>query len=342
MKLAELAKHIDAAIESGADCAIDSVATLSEASERDVSFLSDKRYVADLANTKAAAVIVAEDFDAGEVTLPLLRVANVEHAVANVLRLFAPEPDLPAVGVHPSAVVASSAKLGANAAVGANVNIGEGVVVGDGTALRAGCVIGRDVVIGSNCVIHANVSIRQGCVLGDNIHIHDNTVIGADGFGYNLIDGKHCKITHIGIVKIENDVEIGANCCIDRAKFGQTLIGAGTKIDNLVQIAHNVQIGKNCILVAQAGIAGSSVLGNFVILAGQVGLGDHVNIGDGVQVGAQAGIHRDIAAGEKVVGSPALPVKTFFRQIKHISNLSEMARELKEIRSKIDTLEAKK
>jgi len=168
--------------------------------------------------------------------------------------------------------------------------------------------------------------------------IHGNTTIGTDGFGYRLVDGRHQKIPHIGIVVIEDEVEIGSNSCVDRAKFGKTVIGRGTKIDNLVQIAHNVQVGENCIIVAQVGIAGSSRLGNYVVLAGQVGVSDHVTIGEGVIAGAQSALHRDVEPGAKVVGSPFRPVKTFFRELMLVEKLPEMAKEIKLLRKQLDEI----
>jgi UDP-3-O-[3-hydroxymyristoyl] glucosamine N-acyltransferase len=335
--LSKLSEAIHARLEGDGSLAVRSIAALEDAGNEDVSFLTESRYAPLVAQSKAAAVIVPEKFNAAA-SAALLRVANVDEAMERVLELFAPAVDPAPAGVHASACVASSAKIGQQAAVGPGAVIDERAVIGDRTTISAGAVIGRDVRIGSHCLIYPNVVIREGCLIGDRVIIHPNATIGADGFGYRFVDGRHRKIRHIGIVVIEDDVEIGANSCIDRAKFGQTVIGRGTKIDNLVQIAHNVKIGPHCIIVSQTGIAGSAKLGQYVVLGGQCGVRDHVRIGDAAMVGATSAVDQDLEANSKAVGTPALPVKEFFRQLAVIQKLPQLDKQIKQIQARLDEL----
>ncbi len=348
MKISEIAEQTDASMQplsADQDIEISSIAALDKAAADDVSFLTNSRYADLLVDTKAAAVLVPSDFEhehSQDVSAILLRVDDVNVALEKLLEMFAFEPDFPAVGVHSSANIDDTAKLGNDVAIGANVVIGAGVRIGDGTVISPGCVIGRDVQVGRDCVLWANVVVNCGCILGDSVVIHPNSTIGADGFGYRMVGGVHRKIPHIGRVVIEDNVEIGANSCIDRAKFGITRVGSGSKIDNLVQIAHNVQIGNNCIIVAQAGIAGSCELGNYVVLAGQCGLRDHLKLGDGAMVGPLSGLDRDAPPGAKMLGTPAREYGTFFRQLSFIQKLPDMARELKKLRKLVEKLEQEK
>jgi len=337
MKLAELARQIGARIKGDGEITVTSVASLTEAGGSDLSFLSESRYAEQAAQSKAGAVIVPESYD-GETSATLLLVADVNEALEKVLGLFASPPDLPPVGIDPTARIAESACLGAHVAIGPFVIISDQAEVGEGSVIAGGCYIGSKAKIGRDCVLAPNVIINARCEVGNKVIIHGNTTIGSDGFGYRLVDGRHQKITHIGTVVIKDEVEIGSNSCIDRAKFGKTVIGRGTKIDNLVQIAHNVQIGENCIIVAQVGIAGSSRLGNYVVLGGQAGVADHVTVGDGVMAGAQSALHRDVESGARVVGSPFRSFKTFFRELALIEKLPEMAKEIKRLRKQLDAI----
>lgn len=336
MNLSELAANIGAVLDGDGSLQITSVGSLAEATGEEVSFFINASHAAELERTAAAAVIVPSDFS-GQTPVALLRVDSVEDAIEQVLVLFADRQEVP-TGIAPSADIAAGAKLGRNVAVGPCAVIGDGVVVGDGTIIGPGCVLGEAVTIGRNCRLWPNVVVYRRCSLGDNVVINAGSIIGTDGFGYRLLDGSHCKIPHIGTVEIEDDVEIGASSCIDRAKFDKTVIGRGSKIDNLVQIAHNVRLGRNCIVVSQAGIAGSSRLGDYVVLGGQVGIGDHVEIGEGANVGAQSGIFQDIEPGGRVVGTPSRPVKSFFRECSLIQKLPQMAKQLKQLKQKVDDL----
>ena len=337
MKLGEIARRLEGRLDGDETVAVEWIASLTEAGPKDVSFINDSRYTDQVARTHAAAVIVPRNFN-GMTNSALLFVDDVDDALERLLLIFAAPLDKPESGVHEMACVDPTAQIGSDAAVGAGAVIGANAVVGAGSVICPGCVIGRNVQIGDNCYLWPNVVINQGCVLGHNVIIHANSTIGADGFGYRMIKGEHRKIPHIGIVVIEDDVEIGANSCVDRAKFGRTVIGRGTKIDNLVQIAHNVRIGQHCIIVAQSGMAGSSELGNYVVLAGRCAVSDHAKVGDGAQMGPRSAIYsgNEIKPGAKVMGSPIRPFRTYFRELSLIRKLPEMARQIKQLQKLID------
>jgi len=336
MKLSEIAAQIQARLEGPGDTEISSVASLAEAGPGEISFLTDRRYAEQAAASQAAAIIVPDDFNS-DVKAARLYVKDVNNALEQILVLFGPRDVKPLCGVHPSADIAEGAALGKNVSVGAYAVIGKRVTVGDGTTISAGCILESNVRMGSNCYLAPNVVIRWGCVVGNQVIINANCTIGTDGFGYRLVQGQHRKIPHIGIVVIEDDVEIGANCCLDRAKIGKTVVGRGTKIDNLVQIAHNVQIGRHCVIAAQVGIAGSSQLGDYVALGGQVAVSDHVKLGNGVMVGGQCGIISEVESGAKIMGSPHRPIRSFFREQSLLKKLPEMAREIKQLRKQLET-----
>lgn len=335
MKLRELAQHIGADLPEGGDVVVRGIAALQDAGEDEVSFVVDERYAGQAESTKAAAVIVGKDFEQTGSSVPLLRVDDANAALEKVLTLLAPAAMVVA-GIHETAVVATSARVEASAAVGPHAVIGEKVTVGADCVISAGCVVGDEVTLGSGCVLWPNVVVYRRCRLGKNVIINANGTIGADGFGYRLVEGRHRKVPHIGIVVIEDDVEIGANVCVDRAKFGETVIGRGTKIDNLVQVAHNVRIGENCILVAQAGLAGSAQLKNYVMLGGQCAVAPHVTVGEGTMTGGQCGVNTDVGPGLKLMGTPARGIRQFFREVAAVKKLPEMARELKRLRKQIE------
>jgi UDP-3-O-[3-hydroxymyristoyl] glucosamine N-acyltransferase len=250
-------------------------------------------------------------------------------------------PDHRPRGIHPTAVIAPGAKISRGVAVGAHTVIEDGVQIAEGSVLYANCYVGHGAHLGKDCLIYPSVVLREKVFLGNRVIIHSGTVVGSDGFGYVTVDGKHTKIPQVGTVLIEDDVEIGANVTIDRARFDKTIIGEGTKIDNLVQIAHNVTIGKHCLIVAQSGIAGSTKLGDHVILAAQAGLVGHIEIGDGAIVTAQSGVSRSIKPGEQVFGSPAHPLKVAFRNNAHIQRLDKYVEMIKDLKKRIEELEKK-
>lgn len=295
-----------------ADVLIEGVLPLSEASGRHISFLSNPKYASQVESTRAAAVLVAEDLAGDDPRW--IRVADPYIAMARVVaRFFAGRPA--PQGVSPQASIAASAKLGAGVAVGAFTAIGENVVIGDGVVIYPNVTIEADTVIGDRTVIFPQVSVYYGTRIGRRCVIHSGVVIGSDGYGFATDgDGVHHKIPQVGTVRIEDDVEIGAGTTIDRAALGETVIGEGTKIDNLVQIGHNVKIGKRCLLVAQVGIAGSTTLGESVQVGGQSGFAGHLKIGDRARVYSKSAVFSDVPEGMWVRGIPAVPQRDYARQ----------------------------
>lgn len=335
---AQIAEKIGAHLEGDGAAEIKSIGPVESSGRTDITFVVDPKRIAALTKSEAAAAIVnkyVEDFRGAQ-----LIVKNVDAALIEVLKLFAPKLKPAAAGVHSTAVMGSNVEVAASASVGPNVTIADNVRIEDNCVLAAGVRIGENSLIGADSRLDSNVVVYHNCRIGRGVVIQANTTVGSTGFGYAQVDGKAVLIPHIGGVIIEDFVEIGANCCIDRAKFGNTVVGAGTKIDNLVQIAHNVVIGRCCLIVGQVGIAGSSKLGDGVVLAGQVGLVDNIAIGDGVVVGAQAGVMRDIPAGKKVVGSPAIDYAEKVREVALVQRLGKMAGQLKELTKKVKALEA--
>jgi UDP-3-O-[3-hydroxymyristoyl] glucosamine N-acyltransferase len=241
-------------------------------------------------------------------------------------------------GIHPQAWVAPSAQIGQDVAIYPFAYVGEETVIGDGSTLSPGVVVGNRCRLGEQVILHPNVVLYEGVLLDDRVEVHAGAVIGGDGFKYRLIDGRHVKIPHTGRVEIGADVEIGANCAVDRATFEATRIGEGSKVDNLVMIGHNNQIGRHNLLCGQVGVAGSCKTGDYVVMAGQAGIKDHTEIGDRVTVGAQAGVHRHIPSGQQVLGSPAIPVKEQRRIFQMIARLPEMHRQLRELAAQMALL----
>lgn len=335
MKLSEIAERLDGVLEGDGDIEIVAVAGLKEAGEGDISFLANPKYAAQVVSTRASAVIVPNDWDR-VAKCALLRVENSDQAFAFAAELFyEPVPAAPA-GVHPTAVVAASAQLGEGISIGAHCTIEDGVVIGANTVIQSNCVIGYKTVIGEDCWLYPLVSTREFTEIGNRVIIHNGTVVGSDGFGYAVQkDGSRTKIPQIGKVVIEDDVEIGANVAIDRARFGKTRIGKGTKIDNLVQIAHNVVIGEHSVMCGQSGISGSTTIGSRVILAGQAGLAGHLEVGDGAIVGAQAGVMKDVDPKDFVIGSPAMPHLQFKKMVANTILLPKLKEKIKQIEDRL-------
>jgi UDP-3-O-[3-hydroxymyristoyl] glucosamine N-acyltransferase len=296
------------------------VASLTQATSEQLSFLSNRKYAAQLAQTKAGAILVPKNLEGEDERW--IRVDDPYFALARIMtRWFSARP-MPK-GISPKASVASSAKLGTNVAIGPFVTIGENVVIGNNVTIFQSVSIEAGSNIGDDCIIYPNVVIYDGMRIGRRCIIHAGVVIGSDGYGFAMHDGKHHKIPQIGIVRIEDDVEIGAGTTIDRAALGETVIGEGTKIDNLVQIGHNVKIGKHCLLVSQVGIAGSTELGDHVFVAGQSGFSGHLKIGHRVQVAAKSAVLEDVPDDTKVMGSPAVPFKEFARRQAAVKRLAK-------------------
>jgi UDP-3-O-[3-hydroxymyristoyl] glucosamine N-acyltransferase len=337
MKLKELAQAIGAELVGGAgESEVLGVAGLSDAAPGYVSYVVDAPRLAEAEAGPALALIAPPDLDHS--SKPLLRAAHPRLAFARALSLFAPAPRLPA-GLHSTAQVGEGVHIGEGAAVAAFAVLGRGVKLGRGVQVHPLVVIGDEVEIGEDTVIFPNVTIYDGVRIGARVTIHAGTVIGSAGFGYATAEGRHTYLPHVGTVVVEDDVDIGANCTIDRATTGATVIGTGTKIDNLVHIAHNVTIGRNCLLAGQVGISGSVTLGNGVALAGKVGVADHMRIGDGAIVGGGAAIVTDIPAGRVVYGHPARPKNEQLRIDAAAGRLPELLRTVRELSARIAELE---
>ena len=333
MKLSEIAKELGARLENGAgDPEIKGVAGIESAGPGELTFISNPKYAPLARATKAAAIIVAEDFPGapmqGQIGPALLRSKNAYLDFARALELFYQPPRYPP-GVHSTAVVDRSAKIGSDAHIGPYVVIGEDVEIGEGAVLLAHSVIYRSVKIGNNFFAHSHAIVREFCRIGNNVILQNGVVIGGDGFGFAKDNSGHWhKIVQSGPTVIDDDVEIQANSCIDRASVGETHVGRGSKIDNLVQVGHGSTVGQDTLLCAQVGLAGSTDVGNKVILAGQVGAAGHCKIGDGAIATAQAGI-RDVPPGAIVSGSPAIDNKLWLRCIAAYNRLPELVKLLR-------------
>lgn len=334
MKLAEIAAQLGCAVRGGAaDVEIERVRGLDDAGPGDLTFLANPKYASKLATTRASAVIVGPDVDTDRLVLVA---PNPYVAFARALGLVHPQPRL-APGVHPSAQVDPTAEIGEGVAIGPLCVVGAGVRLGTRTQLHSHVVLYEGVVIGSDCVLHAGVQVRERCLLGDRVIIQNGVIVGADGFGFaKHDDGSYEKIPQIGIVVVEDDVEIQAGSTVDRAALGETRIGRGTKIDNLVQIAHGVTIGEDSVLCAQVGIAGSTTIGNRVTLTGQVGAVNHITIGDDVIATAQTGIPRSIPAKTIVSGTPAIENRTWLRASAIFGKLPELLGRVRALERRLD------
>jgi len=318
---------------------VSGVESLAAASPQDVSFLGNPRYASQVMPSAASVVLVGPDFAEPPPSGRAWVVCeNPSEAFTRVVMAFAPPPVSFPPGVHGSAVVAAGAVIAAGAAIGPHAVVEAGARIGENSVIGAGSYIGHETVIGADCLIYPNVTVRERCRLGDRVIIHSGSVIGSDGFGYIPGENEHRKIPQVGIVQIDDDVEIGAQVAVDRARFGKTWIKRGAKIDNLVQIAHNVVIGELCFIVAQVGIAGSTALGRGVIAAGQAGVAGHLTIGDGATLMAQAGVSKDIPAGANVVGSPAIDRKEFARNLFAVNRIGELSRKVRELEARLAEL----
>ena len=303
-----------------------------------ISFLSNPKYTHYIYETKSSVVLVNEDavFEK-PVSTTLIRVKNAYECVAKLLQFY--ESAKPRkTGIDPLASISPKATIGEDVYIGAFAVIGDGAVIGNGSQIYPHVVIGDGVTIGANCVLYANVTIYQGCKLGNNVTIHAGAVIGADGFGFAPNAEGYDKIPQIGIVVIEDDVEIGANTCVDRSTMGQTIIHKGVKLDNLIQVAHNCEIGENTVMSAQVGMAGSTKIGKWCMVAGQAGFAGHIHIGDQTLVGAQAGLMKDTKPGDKVMGSPAINHLTYMKSRALDPKLPEMYRQIAALQRELNEL----
>jgi UDP-3-O-[3-hydroxymyristoyl] glucosamine N-acyltransferase len=337
----QLAALVRGRVEGDGSVPINSARPVGEAGPGDITFIESERYAKLLKASPASAAIVGPHFkSSGTAVMPVIEVDDPITAFIAVRTHLVGTGKPRWTGVHPMAAVAESAVLGRDVAVHAFVAIGDEVEVGDGSTLHPGTVIGDRCKLGKGVIIHPNAVLYADVTLGDRVEVHSGTVVGGDGFKYHMVDGKHIKVPHTGRVEIGDDVEIGSNCTIDRATFETTRIGEGTKVDNLVMIGHNNQIGRHNLLCGQVGIAGSCKTGDYVVMAGQAGIKDHTEIGDKVMVGAQAGVHRNIPAAQNVLGSPAIPVREQRRIFQMIARLPEMHRQLRELTTQMALLTA--
>jgi len=328
---AEIAKHLQGEVLGDANAVLNTFAPADRAQPGDLTFAENPEYLARAEQSAASAIIVDGDFASKKI---LIRVPNARIGFAKALALFFPEPALPA-GVHPTAVIAPSAQVDPTAHIGPYCVVHEKVRIGARSVLQGGNHIGIGVHLGEDVNLFPNVTIYARSEIGNRVRIHAGTVVGSDGFGYVQDNGVHRKVPQIGNVIIRDDVEIGANVSIDRGALGPTVIGKGTKIDNLVQIAHNVVIGDGCLVISQVGIAGSTKIGNYTILAGQAGIAGHLKIGNRVTVAAQSGIMNNIPDGEKWLGSPAQPDRQAKRQMIAVTHLPDLLKRVAELEKRL-------
>ena len=326
--LAEIAELIGGKLEGDGEIRISGVADLQGAGPSEISFLAHPRYEMAARQTRAGALVVGLQApkDLGKARI---RVAHPSAAFTRVAMLFAGAEAPRLRGIHPSAVIAPGANLGQQVGVGPHVVIEEGANVGDGTQIGAGSYVGRNVRIGSQCVLHPRVYVGERCLLGNRVVLHPGAVVGADGFGYEMKDGRHHKVPQLGYVQIDDDAEIGANTTIDRGRFARTHIGEGAKIDNLVMIAHNCVVGPHSVIVAQSGLSGSTTTGHHVTIAGHVGTVGHIHIGSGSILTAKSGVTKDVPEGQTWRGAPARPIKEQMEMEAHIQQLPQLAKRLK-------------
>lgn len=314
--------------------------SIADAEEGDVTFLGNPRYAAALEASRASAVLVPIGFQGTGGGKACIEVENPTLAFSQVIRQFGPKKPVARWGVHELAMVDPSAQFDPqHVSIGPGVFVGEGAVLGRGTILWAGCFVGAGAVIGENCELHPNVVIRERCVLGNRVVIHSGSVIGSDGFGYEFQGGRHIKIEQVGIVQIEDDVEVGSCTTIDRARFGRTWIGEGTKIDNLVQIGHNCVLGKHCIIVSQTGISGSTRIGNHVTMGGQVGVAGHLVIGDKVILLAKSGVTKSIPEAGAYTGYPAKPLMEGRKMLTYPGRVPELIERVRKLEQRLEALE---
>ena len=335
--LKEIAQFIDGSVVGDENVEIYGVCGIKEAKQGDITFVANPKYISLMDHTNASAIITTPDVK--KAPKPLILTENPSLAFAKLLTLVSPDEKVRYAGIHSTAVLGRNVRFGKNISVGPYVVIEDNSEIGDDTVIGSGCFIGNNAKIGKNTVIYSLVTIRERVIIGDRVIVHSGTVIGSDGFGFATVKGLHQKIPQIGTVIIEDDVEIGSNVTIDRARFDKTLIKHGTKIDNLVQIAHNVVIGENSIVVAQTGISGSTIIGKNVTLAGQTGIIGHISIGDNAVVAAQAGVTKSVPANTCVSGYPAKPHKKAKRINACVQKLPDLYKLVNKLEEKIAALE---
>lgn len=335
-QLKDLAEHVGGAVVGDGSIEIQRVAPIDSAVEGEITFVANPRYLPKLAQTRASAAIVAPGVE--NAALPLLVCRNPYLAFAKILTLLQASKPAP-LGVLPGAQVSATAKIGEGVTLYPGCHVGDEVVVGPGTILHPGVVLYAGAQVGQECLLHAGVVVREGCRLGARVIVQPNAVIGSDGFGFAPDGPRYYKIPQVGIVVIEDDVEIGAGSCIDRAAMGVTLIRRGVKIDNLVQIAHNVVVGEDTVLAAQVGLAGSAEIGRHCTFGGQAAVAGHIKVGDNVMIGGRGGVTGNLAGNQIVSGLPVIPHKEWLKASMSFAHLPEMRKELSRLRKQMEALE---
>jgi len=335
--LDELGRFIAGEILGDSAIHVSGISSLEQAGPDDLSYVAEDRYVKTAVQSRAAAFVVSRPVP--ELQRPQIVVPHPAYAFARIAQRFFAAPYQPR-GIAEQVARGADVQIGAEVSIWPFVTLGDRVSIGDRATLYPGVFIGDDCAIGSDSVLYPNVTVRERCRIGSRVVIHSGTVIGSDGFGFVQHEGRHHKIPQLGGVVIEDDVELGANVTVDRATFGDTVIKRGTKVDNLVQIAHNVSVGEDCILVAQVGIAGSTSLGHHVMVGGQAGISDHLRIGDGVMIAARAGVNRSLTGGQIVSGAPVMPHQDWVKAQAVIPRLPELRQQVRELEQRVRSLEA--
>lgn len=337
----QIAEFIQGSVEGDENATVHTFAKIEEGVSGAISFLSNPKYTHYLYDTKSSIVLINKDLELEKhVNTTLIRVNNAYECVAKLLQLY--ESSKPKkTGIDSLAFVSPNAKIGENVYIGAFAYIGDNTEIGDSTQVYPNTVIGDGVKIGKECIFYPNVTIYKGCKIGNNITIHAGSVIGADGFGFAPSTDGYDKIPQIGIVTIEDNVEIGANTCIDRSTMGSTYIRKGVKLDNLVQVAHNVEIGENTVMSAQVGIAGSTKVGSWCMFGGQVGLAGHIQIGDKVFLGAQSGVPGNVKGNQTIIGTPPMEPKQYFKSQAIIRRLPDIYKQLNDMQKELNELKIK-
>ncbi|MFO7784601.1 MAG: UDP-3-O-(3-hydroxymyristoyl)glucosamine N-acyltransferase [Thermodesulfobacteriota bacterium] len=333
--LGEIADLVGGRVVGDEAFEVSGIRSLEDATEQDISFFTDRRYVDQLDRTRAGALIVAEKWE----SFPghQLVVDRPDLAYARTAGLFAPSPS-GFEGIHPHAFIHDTGRIGRNVTIYPGVYVGEETSIGDRVVLYPGVFVGARVQIGEDTIIHPNVSILHDCSVGREVILHAGTVVGADGFGFLQDCGRSVKIPHIGSVRIDDRVEIGANCTIDRGALGTTWVKEGVKTDNLVQIAHNVVVGEGTLIVAQTGISGSAEIGRGVVIGGQVGIGDHLKVGDHAMIGSQSGVAKSLEDGEVVSGTPAVPHRLWLKTSRLLTRLPLLSKRVRGLEKKVEEL----
>jgi UDP-3-O-[3-hydroxymyristoyl] glucosamine N-acyltransferase len=331
-------KGLRVSLTGNPETVIHRVNTLEDAQAGDITFLANRKYFNHIRETQATAIILHETIS-GPDHLVQIKTDDPYYGICLIIELIHGHRKHPFTGIDPAAKIDPGAKIGKNAAIAAGVTIYGNVTIGENAVIYPGCFIGPECVIGNNLILFPNVTVYDKTIIGNNVTIHAGTVVGEDGFGYSTYKGSHHKIPQIGNVIIEDDVEVGANCAIDRAGIGSTVLGKGTKFSNLIAIGHGTKVGPHCMLVAQVGIAGSTKLGHHVTLGGQVGVVGHIAIGDNVTVGAKSGVINNVDDGQTLLGQPALPIQDTKRQVLMVGKLPEMREQLKLLHKRIEQIE---